>query len=91
MEQADFQVGDLVKIFFQPLDGIKVRTAPFEGVVISIRGDRTNKTFCVRKIASSNIAVERIFPLASPTIEKIKVLKKNTSRRAKLYYLRKRK
>ena len=63
----------------------------FEGVVISISsGSNISKTFTVRKI-SNNVGVERIFPIYSPNIDSIKVLKKGKVRRAKLYYLRDRK
>jgi large subunit ribosomal protein L19 len=82
-----FNPGDHVKIHVRVIEGDKERLQPFEGDVISIRGEGVNKTFTVRKI-SSGVGVERIFPLYSPKIAKIEVLKKGQVRRAKLYYLR---
>jgi len=82
-------VGDKVKIFQKIQEGDKVRTQPFEGIVLSIHGEGENKMFTVRKIATGNIGVERVWPLNSPWIEKIKVMKKGKVRRAKLNYLRK--
>jgi large subunit ribosomal protein L19 len=82
-----FNSGDHVKIHVRVIEGDKERLQPFEGDVISIRGEGVNKTFTVRKI-SSGVGVERIFPLYSPKIAKIEILKKGQVRRAKLYYLR---
>jgi len=82
-----FNAGDHVKIHVRVIEGDKERIQPFEGDVISVRGQGVNKTFTVRKI-SSGVGVERIFPLYSPKIAKIEVLKEGNVRRAKLYYLR---
>ncbi len=82
-----FRAGDHIKIHVRVVEGDKERLQPFEGDVISIRGEGMNKTFTVRKI-SSGVGVERIFPLYTPKIAKIEVLKKGQVRRAKLYYLR---
>jgi large subunit ribosomal protein L19 len=84
---TDFQVGDTIRISVKVIEGDKERIQSFEGVVISRRGSSTRETFTVRKI-SFGIGVERIFPLFSPAIDKIDVLKKGDVRRAKLYYLR---
>lgn len=65
-----------------------MRTQVFEGMIISIKGEGVNKTFTVRRIATGNIGVERIFPLFSPLIEKIEVVSKGRVARSKLYYLR---
>lgn len=89
MEKIPFKVGDQVKISFKSLAGQKTKQAQFEGKVIALRGDGDNKTFTVRKIATGKVAVERIFPLNSPAIDKIQVTKSQKVRRAKLYYLRK--
>ena len=86
----DFRPGDTVKVFYRIREEGKERTQPFEGVVIAIKGVGVSKTFTVRKIASQKVGVERIFPLLSPNIQKIEVVKKGKARRAKLYYLRKR-
>lgn len=85
-----FNVGDTVRISVKVIEGDKERIQPFDGVVIARRGGNTRETFTVRKI-SFGIGVERIFPLFSPSIDKIEVLKKGDVRRAKLYYLREKK
>jgi large subunit ribosomal protein L19 len=82
-----FNVGDTVRISVKVVEGDKERIQPFEGVVIARRGSGTREMFTVRKI-SFGIGVERIFPLLSPSIDKIDILKKGDVRRAKLYYLR---
>jgi len=87
-DQTTFSVGDKVKVFQKIQEGDKIRIQPFEGIVIAIKGKGENKMFTVRKIAADRIGVERIWPLNSPWIEDIKVLKKGKTRRAKLYYLR---
>ncbi|AEH50869.1 LSU ribosomal protein L19P [Pseudothermotoga thermarum DSM 5069] len=87
-QHPDFRPGDTVRVHVKVVEGGKERIQAFEGIVISIRGSGLGKTFTVRKIASGGIGVERIFPYHSPVIEKIEVVKKSTSRRAKLYYLR---
>ena len=83
-----FNPGDKIRVHIVVKEGDKERVQPFEGVVISIRGSRNNATFTMRKI-SYGVAIERIFPLHSPTIQKIEVLRKGDVARAKLYYLRK--
>lgn len=82
-----FNPGDHIKVHVRVIEGDKERIQPFEGDVISVRGHGINKTFTVRKI-SSGVGVERIFPLYSPKIAKIEVIKEGNVRRAKLYYLR---
>ena len=89
MNSQSFNVGDTIKIAIRDIEEHKAHTTFFEGVVMAIRGKGANKTFILRKVATDGIAVERIFPLDSPTIEKIKVIKKGQPKRAKLYYLRK--
>ncbi|MCL0038186.1 50S ribosomal protein L19 [Thermodesulfovibrionales bacterium] len=89
-ELTDFNVGDTVKVYIKVVEGDKERLQPFEGIVISRKGRGIRETFMVRKI-SFGIGVERIFPLHSPSINKIEVLKQGIVRRAKLYYLRDRK
>lgn len=90
-EIPDFRAGDTVRVDYKIKEGDKERVQPFEGIVIARKGAGEGKTFCVRKIASGNIGVERIFPLNSPWIEGLEVVKKSKPRRAKLYYLRERK
>jgi large subunit ribosomal protein L19 len=86
-EMTNFQIGDTVRVSVKVIEGDKERIQPFEGVVIARRGGGTRETFTVRKI-SFGIGIERIFPLFSPSIDKIEVLKRGDVRRAKLYYLR---
>jgi len=90
--KVEFFVGETVKVLYRIVEeGKKERTQPFEGIVIKIRGRQNDKTFTVRKISADQVGVERIFPLASPWIQDLKVTKKPKKkiRRAKLYYLRK--
>lgn len=82
-----FNPGDHIKVHVRVIEGDKERIQPFEGDVISIRGTGASKTFTVRKM-SSGVGVERIFPLYSPKISKIELLKQGNVRRAKLFYLR---
>lgn len=92
LQQVDFKPGDTIQVFQKIVEGDKTRTQMFEGVVLSIRGRGENKTFTVRKLVG-DIAVERIWPVGSPNIEKVKVKAKPKFkvRRAKLYYLRNKK
>lgn len=83
-----FNPGDRIRVQVRVVEGDKERLQSFEGDVISIRGEGSNKTFIVRKI-SSGVGVERIFPMNSPRIAKIEVIKEGNVRRAKLFYLRK--
>jgi len=82
-----FNPGDRIRVQVRVIEGDKERLQNFEGDVISIRGNGNNKTFTVRKI-SSGVGVERIFPVNSPKIAKIELVKQGDVRRAKLYYLR---
>ncbi|MCL5020403.1 MAG: 50S ribosomal protein L19 [Bacteroidetes bacterium] len=82
-----FRPGDTVKVHFRVVEGDKERIQDFEGIVISRRGAGLKETFTVRKI-SSGIGVERIFPIHSPRIAKIEVVRGGRVRRAKLFYLR---
>ncbi len=84
----EFRPGDTVRVSVRIIEGEKERIQDFEGVVIRIRRGNNRSTFTVRKI-SYGIGVERIFPLHSPRIAGIKVVRRGAVRRAKLYYLRK--
>ena len=83
----DFRSGDTVRVHVRVIEGEKERIQVFQGVVIGRKGGGTRETFAVRKI-SGGVAVERIFPLHSPTIAKLEVVRQGRVRRAKLYYLR---
>lgn len=85
----DFIPGDILKVYQKIKEGDKTRTQIFEGVVLGINGRDDNKMFTVRKLVG-DIAVEKIFPVNSPNIEKtvVKAHSKQKTRRAKLYYLR---
>jgi large subunit ribosomal protein L19 len=85
----EFTPGDLVKVAVKVKEGDKERIQVFQGVVTAIKGGGARRTFTVRKV-SEGIGVERIFPVNSPNLGKIEVLSRGKTRRAKLYYLRKR-
>lgn len=85
-----FGPGDTVKVYYKIIEGGKTRVQPYEGVVLGRRGRGISRTFTVRRIGADGVGVERIFPLFSPNIAKLEVLKKGHARRAKLYYLRRR-
>lgn len=83
----EFRAGDTVRVHVRVVEGEKERIQVFQGVVIGRRGGGTRETFTVRKI-SGGIGVERIFPVHSPIIDKVEVVRQGKVRRAKLYYLR---
>jgi len=83
----EFRVGDTIKVHYKIKEGTKERIQVFQGIVIQKRGENISQTFTVRKI-SNGIGVERIFPLHSPNIQKIDVVRFGRVRRAKLFYLR---
>ena len=87
---TEFKVGDTVKVFYKVVEGDKERIQVYEGVVIARKHSGISENFTVRRI-SSGIGVERTFPLNSPRIDKIEVVRSGKVRRAKLYYLRGRK
>ena len=85
----DFRPGDTVRVHVKVVEGERERIQVFEGVVIARSGGGVRETFTVRKV-SQGVGVERIFPLHSPRVEKIEVIRRGRVRRAKLYYLRQR-
>ncbi|OIQ09621.1 50S ribosomal protein L19 [Moorella thermoacetica] len=85
----NFRPGDTVRVHVKVVEGNRERIQIFEGVVIGRRGRGINETFTVRRV-SYGVAVERIFPLHSPRLERIEVVRHGKVRRAKLYYLRER-
>lgn len=82
-----FSVGDTVRVDIKVVEGTKERIQSFEGTVIARRGSGTRETFTVRRV-SYGIGVEKIFPIHSPRVDAIVVVKKGKVRRAKLHYLR---
>ena len=88
-EVAKFNVGDTVRVNFKVIEGNKERIQAYEGIVIARKHGGLRETFTVRRI-SSGIGVERTFPIHSPKIDSIVVVRQGQVRRAKLYYLRER-
>ncbi|QFJ55551.1 50S ribosomal protein L19 [Pseudobutyrivibrio xylanivorans] len=86
-ELPEFSVGDTVKVYGRIVEGNRTRTQVFEGTVIKRQGGSNRETFTVRK-SSNGVGVEKTWPLHSPNVEKIEVVRKGKVRRAKLYYLR---
>lgn len=86
-QAPNFSPGDTVRVHVKVKEGDKERIQIFQGVVIGRRGGGTRETFTVRKI-SGGVGVERIFPMHSPTVDKLEVVRRGKVRRAKLYYLR---
>lgn len=87
-DKIEFSVGDTIKVQQTVKEGEKTRSQAFQGIVIAIRGAGILKSFIVRKIATGNVGIEKIFPVNTPTITGIEIIKKGKVRRAKLYYLR---
>lgn len=90
IKTVDFKPGDIVRVHQKIKEGEKTRIQVFEGVVLSMKGTNGNRMFTVRKVVG-DVAVERIFPVDSPNIEKVEIKGKikEKVRRAKLYFLRK--
>ena len=88
-ENIQISTGDLVKVQVKVKEAGKERLQAFEGTVISTKGSGNSKMFTVRKIGAGGIGIERIWPLHSPSIQSITVLKHRPQKKAKLYYLRK--
>ncbi|MFK7971547.1 MAG: 50S ribosomal protein L19 [Bacteroidia bacterium] len=86
-EVPQFKAGDTVNVHVKIVEGNKERIQQFKGTVLQRRGEASTETFTVRKI-SSGVGVERIFPIHSPSVEKIEVLRRGRVRRARLFYLR---
>jgi len=87
-EVPEFNIGDTVRVLTRISEGQdKVRLHPFEGVVIARAGRGVNENFTVRKVSYGE-GIERVFPLHSPAIERIEIIKSGKVKRAKLYYLR---
>ncbi|MGA2382065.1 MAG: 50S ribosomal protein L19 [Gemmatimonadales bacterium] len=83
----DFRPGDTIKVMVRVREGDKERLQAFEGVCVGRRGGGVSETFMVRKV-SAGVGVERIFPVHSPSIASVEMVRKGKVRRAKMYYLR---
>ena len=86
-DRADFKVGDGVRVHLKVKEGEKTRIQVFAGIVIARKGGGIQETFTVRRIASG-VGVEKVFPVHSPTIEKIEVDRESIVMRARMYYMR---
>jgi large subunit ribosomal protein L19 len=86
-EVADFRVGDTVKVYAKVIEGSRERIQVYEGTVLKRQNGGARETFTVRKF-SNGVGVEKTWPLHSPIIDKIEVVRKGKARRAKLFYLR---
>lgn len=86
-EKFDFKTGDTIKVYTKVVEGDSERIQVFDGVLIARRGSGISESFTVRKI-SYGVGVERVFPIRSPRIDKIELVKTGKVRRAKVYYLR---
>ena len=86
-ELADFTIGDTIKVHHKIVEGTRERVQVFNGIVIGIKGHGINRNFTVRRVAFGE-GMEKVFPFASPRVEKVEVIKRGEVRRAKLYYLR---
>jgi len=89
-QDQEISVGDTIKVHQEILEGEKKRIQIFEGIVIAIKNRGTGQSFTVRKIGANSIGVEKIFPVALPSIVKIEVKRTGKVRRSKLYFLRER-
>ena len=86
-EVDNFKVGDTVKVHFKIIEGKNERIQIYEGLVIAIKNSKVGKTFTVRK-NSYGVGVERVFPIHSPRVSKVELVRPGKVRRAKLYYIR---
>ncbi len=82
-----FRAGDTVRVNYKIVEGDKERIQPFQGVVIQVRGEGISTMFTVRKL-SGTVAVERIFPMHSPRIASLEVLREGLVRRSRIFYMR---
>ena len=88
-DRPAFCIGDTIRVFVKVVEGTRERLQAFEGTVIARRGGAVRATFTVRRV-SYGIGVERVFPLHSPRVDHIEIVRRGKVRRAKLYYLRER-
>ncbi len=88
VKDKTIHVGDMLKIYYKFKEKDKLKQQIFSGILIAIKGSGLNKMFTVRKGTKDKVGVERIFPMNSPYIDKIVIVKKGKVRRAKLYFIR---
>lgn len=88
IKDTKVKIGDTIKVKHQFMQGEKVQSQSFQGVLIGIKGRGIGKTFTVRKISVDSIGVEKIWPVSSPNLLQVTVVRTGNVRRAKLYYLR---
>ena len=86
-DRPDFRVGDTVRVYVKVVEGSRERLQAFEGTVIAMRNGGVRETFTVRRV-SYGIGVERTFPIHSPRVDHVEIIRHGKVRRAKLYYLR---
>lgn len=86
-ERHDFAVGDTVRLYVKIVEGTTERIQQFQGTVIARRGSGIEETFTVRRVQAGQ-GVERVFPINSPRLDRVEVIRRGSVRRAKLYYLR---
>ncbi|NLT58447.1 MAG: 50S ribosomal protein L19 [Clostridiales bacterium] len=86
-DMPPLNIGDTVRVYVRVKEGTRVRTQMFEGTIIAKKGGGISETFTVRRI-SYGVGVERVFPVHSPNIDRVEVVRRGKVRRAKLYYLR---
>ena len=84
-----FNVGDTVQVHYKVVEGTRERIQIFEGTIIKIQGEGSRRTFTVRRL-SYGVGVERTFPVNSPRVEKVVIIRRGKARRSKLFYIRKR-
>lgn len=88
IKDITMRVGDTIAIHHAFKEGDKMKNQIFQGVLIAVKGSGNNVMFTVRKVGKDAIGVERIFPLISPLISKVEIIKKGSVRRSKLYFVR---
>lgn len=86
-EKPEIRIGDTVKVHVKIREGERERTQIFEGTIIAMRGSGVSETFTVRRV-SYGVGIERVFPVNSPNVAKVELVRHGRVRRSKLYYLR---
>lgn len=86
-DKPEIQIGDVVKVYVKIVEGSRERIQVFEGTVIAMKGSGVSETFTVRRV-SYGVGIERVFPVNSPNVAKVELVRHGRVRRSKLYYLR---